>query len=156
MTQLRWNPFREIEELFDRYNRVIGGSTQAQLPSGNASDREALARPDWLPAVDILEKKDSFVLKVELPEVKKEDVKVSVDNGLLTISGERRMEVEEEDKETQQRRVERLYGSFSRSFTLPEEADESAIDASYRDGMLMLTIPKTEKPAPRAIEVKVH
>ncbi|MDF2445464.1 MAG: Heat shock protein Hsp20 family [Moraxellaceae bacterium] len=156
MTQLRWSPFREIEELFDRYNRVIGGSTQAALPSGNAGGREALARPDWLPAVDILEKKDSFVLKVELPEVKKEDVKVSVDNGLLTISGERRMEVDEEDKETQQRRVERLYGSFSRSFTLPEEADEGAIDASYRDGMLMLTIPKTEKPAPRAIEVKVH
>lgn len=156
MTQMRWNPFREIEELFDRYNRVLGGSSQAQLTSGNAGSRESLARPDWLPAVDIIEKKDSFLLKVELPEVKREDVKVSVDNGVLTISGERRMEMDEEDKETQQRRVERFYGSFSRSFTLPDEADESAIDASYRDGMLVLTVPKTEKPQPRAIEVKVH
>lgn len=155
MTQMRWNPFREIEELFDRYQRVLGSQGQSQLPSGRAG-REELARPDWMPAVDIIEKKDSFVLKVELPEVKREDVRVSVDNGVLTIAGERRMELDEEDKDSQHRRVERLYGSFSRSFTLPEEADESAIDASYQDGMLLLTIPKADKPQPRAIEVKVH
>lgn len=153
MAQLRWNPFREMEELLDRYTRTLG--SQAQLPSGS-SDREALSRPDWLPAVDIIEKKDRFVLKVELPEVRKEDVKVAVDNGVLTISGERRMELDEEDKDSQHRRVERLYGSFSRSFTLPEEADENGIDASYKDGMLMLSIPKIAKPEPRAIEVKVH
>jgi HSP20 family protein len=153
MAQLRWNPFREMEELLDRYTRTLG--SQAQLPSGSG-DREALSRPDWLPAVDIIEKKDRFVLKVELPEVRKEDVKVAVDNGVLTISGERRMELDEEDKDSQHRRVERLYGSFSRSFTLPEEADENGIDASYKDGMLMLSIPKIAKPEPRAIEVKVH
>jgi HSP20 family protein len=155
MTQLRWNPFREIEELFERYNRALGSPTTAQL-SSDGSSREALARPDWLPAVDIIEKKDRFLLKVELPEVKREDVKVSVDNGVLTISGERRMETDEEDKDSQHRRVERLYGSFSRSFTLPEEADENGIDAAYKDGMLTLTIPKVAKPEPRAIEVKVH
>lgn len=155
MNQYRWNPFREIEDLFDRYSRVLGGPTTAQLPGSGAS-REALARPDWLPPVDIIERKDSYVLKVELPEVRKEDVKVNVDNGVLTISGERRMETDENDQETQHRRVERLYGSFSRSFTLPEEADESRIDAGYRDGMLTLTIPKQPQAQPRAIEVKVH
>jgi HSP20 family protein len=153
MAQLRWNPFREMEELLDRYTRTLG--SQAQLP-GSSGDREALSRPDWLPAVDIIEKKDRFVLKVELPEVRKEDVRVAIDNGVLTISGERRMELDEEDKDSQHRRVERLYGSFSRSFTLPEEADENGIDANYKDGMLMLSIPKVAKPEPRAIEVKVH
>lgn len=155
MTQVRWNPFREIEELFDRYSRMFGGPALAQLP-GTSGSGEALARPDWMPAVDIIEKKDRFLLKVELPEVRKEDVKVSVDNGVLTISGERRLETDENDPETQHRRVERVYGSFSRSFTLPESADENGIDASYRDGMLTLTIPKVAKPEPRAIEVKVH
>lgn len=153
MALARWNPFREMEEILDRYTRALGGPSQ--LPA-SGSDREALSRPDWMPAVDILEKKDKFVLKVELPEVKKEDVKVAIDNGVLTISGERRMELDEEDKDSQQRRVERLYGSFSRSFTLPEEADENGIDASYKDGMLTLSIPKVAKPEPRAIEVKVH
>ncbi|MFZ5561063.1 MAG: Hsp20/alpha crystallin family protein [Pseudomonadota bacterium] len=155
MTQLRWNPFREMEDLLDRYTRALGGPGTPQLTSAG-SDREALSRPDWLPAVDILERKDRYLLKVELPEVRKEDVKVAVDNGVLTISGERRMETDEQDQETQQRRVERLYGSFSRSFTLPEEADENGIDANYKDGMLTLSIPKVAKPEPRAIEVKVH
>lgn len=122
------------------------------LPS--AGGREALARPDWIPAVDIIEDKDRFQLKVELPEVKKEDVRVNVENGVLSISGERRLELEE--GEGRQRRLERIYGSFNRSFTLPAEADESAIDASYQDGMLVLSIPKVARPEPRAIEVKVH
>lgn len=154
MSQMRWNPLREIEELFDRYSRAVGGAGVAQLPSQGG--RESLARPDWIPAVDILEKKDSYQLKVELPEVKREDVKVSVDNGILTITGERRLEQEEGEAGGQHRRLERFYGSFARSFTLPEEADENGIDASYQDGMLTLTIPKTEKAQPRAIEVKVH
>lgn len=152
MNQMRWNPFREIEELLDRYMRT--GSSTALSPGTTSGGRESLARPDWIPAVDIIEEKDCFQLKVELPEVKKEDVKVSVDNGVLTIAGERRLELEE--GEGQQRRLERVYGSFSRSFTLPGEADETAIDASYEDGMLLLSIPKATRPAPRAIEVKVH
>lgn len=155
MTQMRWNPFREIEDLLERYTRSLGSGGMAQLPAAGGS-REALARPDWIPAVDIIEKKDSFQLKVELPEVRKEDVKVSVDNGVLTIAGERRMEVEEGEEGTRQHRLERVYGSFSRSFTLPEDADEGGIDAAYQDGMLTLTIPKAARPEPRAIEVKVH
>lgn len=151
MNQMRWNPFREIEELLEHYMRPGSGATT--LPSASGG-RETLARPDWIPAVDIIEEKDRFQLKVELPEVKKEDVRVSVDNGVLTISGERRLELEE--GEGQQRRLERIYGSFSRSFTLPADADESAIDASYQDGMLLLAIPRAARPAPRAIEVKVH
>lgn len=153
MSQVRWNPFREIDELFDRYNRVFALPTAAQLP-GDGANREALARPDWLPAVDIFETSDAFRLKVELPDVEKEDVKVSLNNGVLSISGERKLELA--DGETRHRRIERSYGSFSRSFTLPEQADEKGIDAAYRNGVLTLTIPKAPKQEPRAIEVKVH
>lgn len=153
MSQVRWNPFREIEELFDRYNRVFALPTAGQVP-GNGASREVLARPDWLPAVDIIEKPAEYRLKVELPEVRKEDVKVSLNNGVLTIAGERKLE--SEDGDAQHRRIERVYGSFSRSFTLPEEADEKGIDAAYKDGVLTLTIPKVPKAEPRAIEVKVH
>lgn len=155
MAQMRWNPFREIEEMLDRYTRSVAGGGMAQLPAA-AGGREALARPDWIPAVDIIEKNDSFMLKVELPEVRKEDVRVSVDNGVLTIAGERHMELEEGEEGSQHRRLERVYGSFSRSFTLPEEADENGIEAAYRDGMLTLTVPKAARPEPKAIEVKVH
>lgn len=163
MSQMRWNPFREIEELLDRYTRGVGSGlgnltslgSLGSLPA-SAGAREALARPDWIPAVDIIERKDCYQIKVELPEVRKEDVSVSVDKGVLTIAGERRLELEEGGDASQQRRLERVYGSFSRSFTLPDEADENGIDASYQDGMLVLTVPRLEKPASRAIEVKVH
>lgn len=154
MSQMRWNPFREIEEMLDRYTRSLGsGAAASPTASGG---RESLARPDWIPAVDIIEKKDNYLLKVELPEVKKEDVKVNLDNGVLTISGERRLELEEGEEGSPQHRLERVYGSFSRSFTLPAEADAEAIDATYRDGMLTLMIPKSAQPEPKAIEVKVH
>jgi HSP20 family protein len=93
------------------------------------------------------------VIKAEIPEVKKEDVKVTVDNSILTIRGERKQEKEEKDKKYH--RIERYYGSFTRSFTLPDNVDESKIEASFKDGMLNLQIPKTEEVKPKAIEVKV-
>ena len=105
------------------------------------------------PRVDIAETDKEFSIKAEIPEVKKEDVKVTVDNGVLTIRGERKQEKEEKDKKFH--RVERFYGSFMRSFTLPDNVDESKIEASFKDGMLNLTIPKTEATKPKAIDVKI-
>jgi len=106
-----------------------------------------------MPTVDISESDTEYLIKAELPEVKKEDVKVTVENGVLTLQGERRQEKEEKGKKYH--RVERSYGNFARSFTLPESVDEGAVKAEYKDGMLNLHLPKTEKVKPKSIDVKV-
>ena len=108
---------------------------------------------DWAPRVDIAETETEFVIKAEIPEVKKEDVKISVEDGALKISGERKQEKEEKDKKFH--RVERFYGSFMRSFILPDNIDESKIEATFKDGVLNVALPKTEKAKPKALEVKV-
>jgi HSP20 family protein len=146
MALVKWNPWREIEDMFDRYDRAVG------LP--RSGSQEVMATGDWSPRVDIVENENEFVIKAEIPEVKKEDVKVSVDNGVLTLKGDRRQEKEEKGKKFH--RVERYYGSFTRSFTLPENVDGAKVKASFKDGMLSLQIPKTEKAKPKSIEVKVE
>jgi len=145
MSLVKWDPWREMEDMFDRYTRAVGG------PRGGG--QEVVATGDWSPRVDISETDDSFVIKAEVPDVKKDDVKVTVDNGILTVSGERKQEKEEKGKKFH--RVERYYGSFARSFTLPDNVDETKVKATFKDGMLTLTLPKTEEPKPKAIEVKV-
>ncbi|WP_455387647.1 Hsp20/alpha crystallin family protein [Petrachloros mirabilis] len=147
MTLVRWDPFRELESMSDRLNRVFA------RPAPSTSSREALTVADWMPTVDISESDSEYLIKAELPEVKKEDVKVTVENGVLTLQGERRQEKEEKGKKYH--RVERSYGSFARSFTLPESVDEGAVRAEYKDGMLNLHLPKTEKVKPKSIDVKV-
>jgi HSP20 family protein len=146
MAVVRWDPWREIDDMFDRYTRAVG-----QPRTGS---QEVIATGDWAPRVDIAETDKAFVIKVESPEVNKEDVKVTVDNGVLTIRGERKQEKEEKGKRFH--RVERHYGSFTRSFTLPDNVDETNVKASFKDGMLNLQIQKTEEVKPKAIEVKVE
>jgi len=146
MSLVKWEPLREIEGMFDRYTGAMG------IPSGLG--RDFIEAGDWTPRVDISETDKDFVIKAEIPEVDKKDVKVTVDNGVLTMQGERKQEKEEKDKKFH--RVERFYGSFVRSFTLPDNVDETNIDAKFKDGMLTLTLLKTEKSSPKKIEVKVH
>ena len=146
MTLVRCNPCRELEEVADRYTRAAG---QAQT-----GGQEVVASGDWTPRVDIAETDAAFEIKAEIPEVNKEDVKVSVYNGVLTIRGERKQEKEEHGKKFH--RVERKYGSFTRSFTLPENVDENGIKAAFKDGILSLQIQKTEEAKPKAIEVNVE
>jgi len=146
MALIRWNPWREIEEMADRYTRTVG--------QGQTGSQEVVATGDWAPRVDIAETDNAFEIKAELPEVKKEDVKVSVYNGVLTIRGERIQEKEENGKKFH--RVERKYGSFTRSFTLPDNVDENDIKAAFKDGVLNLQIHKTEEAKPKAIEVIVE
>lgn len=146
MALIKWEPLREIEDMFDRYTRAMG------WPSNRG--QELITTGDWSPRVDISETDNEFVVKAEIPEVKKEDVKVSVDNGVLTIQGERKQEKEEKGKKFH--RVERYYGSFVRSFTLPDNVDETKVKATFKDGMLNLQIPKTAETKPKAIEVKVE
>lgn len=147
MTLVRWDPFRELEDMSERLNRVFS------RPALRNNGKESMTVADWMPTVDISETDGEYLIKAELPEVKKEDVKVTVENGVLTLQGERRQEREEKGKKYH--RVERSYGSFVRSFTLPESVDEGGVKAEYKDGVLNLHLPKSEKVKPKAIDVKV-
>jgi HSP20 family protein len=142
----KWDPWREIEDMFDRYNRAIGRPIGQNLEMAGGSG--------WTPRVDIAETDKAYQIKMEIPEVKKEDVKISVDNGMLMIRGERHQEKEEKGKKFH--RVERYYGSFARSFALPENVEADKINASFKDGLLALDIPKAAAPKSKAIEVTVH
>lgn len=145
MQLTKWDPFREMEDVFDRYSKALSWP--------RFGGQEILAGGDWAPRVDIAETEKEFIVKAEIPDVKKEEVNISVDNGVLSIKGERKQEKEEKGKKFH--RVERYYGSFTRSFTLPDNVDETKIEASFKDGMLNIQIPKTKKSKPKAIDVKI-
>ena len=147
MNALGWNHARELEEVSDRLNRVLTGGARGR------NENEAMTMADWIPLVDISETTAEYVIKAEIPEVKKEDVKVTLEHGVLTVQGIRRQEAEEKGKKYH--RVERSYGSFVRSFSLPEVVDDAQVQAVFKDGILMLHLPKSEKAKPKAIEVKV-
>jgi HSP20 family protein len=146
--QTRWDPFKEFEELEKRMARVFG-----RLPLKADGEKEALTVADWAPLVDISEDDKEYLIKAELPEVKKEDVKLTIQDNVLSISGERKSEKEEQNKKYH--RIERTYGSFMRSFTLPEDADGSKVNADYKDGVLKVHLPKSEKAKPKSIDVKI-
>jgi len=152
MSITRWDPFRELEEMSERLNRVFGRSALATARAGGEA-KEGFLSFDWAPSVDIAETPEAFEIKAELPDVKKEDVKVFVEDGQLRISGERRQDKEEKGKKYH--RIERSYGSFMRSFALPENVDDAKLSAEYKDGVLNVRLPKTERAKPKAIAVKV-
>ena len=148
MTLVRWDPFRELEDVSDRLNRMFN-----RPALDRTSGKETMVAADWVPSVDVSETDGSYQIKAEIPDVKKEDVKVTLEDGVLTIQGERKQEKEEKSK--RYHRVERSYGRFVRSFTLPDVVDEEKVKAEFKDGILNLELPKSEKAKPKAIEVKV-
>jgi len=150
MSIVRWDPFRELEDMSERLNRVFGRSALARA---EGASKDTMTVFDWSPTVDIVETPEEFQIKAELPEVKNEDVKVSVDGGVLRIEGERKQEKEEKGKKFH--RIERSYGSFLRTFTLPDNVDESRVQAEFKDGLLNVRLRKAEKAKPKSIEVKV-
>jgi HSP20 family protein len=146
----RWDPFKEMDDIQSRFGKLLG-----ILPSRSGSSaKESMSVAEWAPAVDISEDDKEWLVKADLPEVKKEDVKVTVEDGVLAITGERKFEKEEKDKKYH--RVERSYGSFLRSFSLPDGADGSKVVAEFKDGVLKVRLPKSENNKPRAVEVKVN
>jgi len=147
-TLTRWEPFREMEDL---QNRLSTFFSRAPMRRGNG--KESITLPEWTPLADITEDDREYVIKAELPELRKEDVKVTVENGVLTMSGERKFEKEEKKKKYH--RVERGYGSFVRTFALPEDADADKIKAEFKHGVLEIHLPKNEKAKPKHIEVHV-
>jgi HSP20 family protein len=144
----KWDPFRELEDMTQRLNRIFGHSLVSK-----DKGTEAMRTAEWAPAVDVSETDNEYTIKAEIPEVKKEDVKVTLQDGELTIQGERKQEKEEKGK--RYHRIERSYGSFLRSFSLPVNVDESKAKAEFKDGVLTLTLPKSEQAKPKAIDVKV-
>lgn len=146
---IRWHPKQQLEELQDVLRRAFD---VGPLRAGD-STREAMTVAEWAPLVDITEDDKEWLVKAELPEVKKEEVKVTVENGVLTISGERKLEKEE--KTRKYHRVERAYGNFWRTFALPDGADSSKVNAEFKDGVLKVHLPKSEKSKPKAIDVKL-
>ena len=148
-TLTRWDPFKDMKELQDRIGSLFS-LTPFRRSDGT---EETMTVAEWSPLVDIVEDDKEYLIKAELPEVKRENVKVTVENGVLTITGERNYEKEEKDKKYH--RIERAYGSFVRSFTVPDDADASKVTADFKDGVLKVHLAKDEKARPRAIEVKV-
>ena len=145
----QWDPFKELEAMENRLGMLFG-----RLPGKSERKQEAMALSQWAPLVDITEDTKEYVVKAELPEMKKEEVKVSVEDGVLSISGERSLE--KEDKDRKYHRIERAYGSFSRSFTIPEGTDTAKVTAEFKDGVLKVHLPKNNKAAPKAVQVKVE
>ena len=148
MNLVNWTPLRDMEGFFDRYHRMPGSNELARMDNGFPSKEF-----DWRPSVDISETDKEYLIKAHLPEVEKDDIDLLVENGILTISGERRYEKDEETET--QHRVESMYGKFSRSFTLPADVDESKIKARTKKGTLKVHVPKSEiaKPTPVQIDV---
>lgn len=147
----QWNPFREMEDLQRRMSSLVNLSPFRR--NNLTTDEENMTVAEWAPLVDILEDDKEYLIKVELPEIPREAVKVSVENGTLTISGERR--TEKEEKGRKYHRVERSYGRFERSFSIPDDAEADNVKAEFKDGVLRVHLSKSEKARPRQIEVKV-
>jgi len=148
MNLVKWDPFRELEDVSDRLNRLFGRSSTRGEPS-----RELLTMADWSPSADVSETDSAYLIKAEIPGVNKEDVKVFVQDGMLTMQGERKMEKEEKGKKFH--RIERSYGKFVRSFRMPDDADEATVKAEFKDGLLNVTLAKSAKAKTKAVNVAV-
>ena len=148
MNLVKWNPLKELEEVSSRLNQIFG-----RTPTTSESSQEMLTMADWTPSADITETDSAYLVKAEIPGVAKEDVKVTLQDGVLTIAGERHKEKEEKNKKFH--RIERSYGSFMRSFRIPDDVDESAVKAEFKDGILNVTLTKSEKAKSKAIEISV-
>lgn len=139
-----WDPFRDL----DAFSRRLFGGTPIQ-----SAEERAAAGSRWMPPVDIAETDSEYAIAIELPGLEREQVSVVVEDGVLAVSGERTFESEHRERKVH--RVERAYGSFQRSFRIPEDADASTVSAAFRNGVLAITLPKTPESKPRRIDVEV-
>jgi HSP20 family protein len=147
MNIVKWDPFRELEGIHAQLNRMF-----AERPF-RGGEGDTLSFADWAPAVDIQETDTEYVIKADLPDVEKEDVKVELNDGVLTVEGERKQEKEEKGKKFH--KIERQYGKFVRRFALPTEIDAGKLTAEFKAGVLNVHLPKSPDAKPKAISVKV-
>lgn len=150
MTLVNWSPFREMDDLFNQYSRLLGRS----LPALEDDSAAGQAAAKWRPAANIAENAAEYLIRAELPEVDKKDIDVSVHEGVITIRGERKLEKKSDDEK--HHRIESFYGTFARSFVLPNDVDQPKISAESRDGVLTVRLPKQAAVKPKAIEVQVR
>ena len=148
MSIVRWEPFGEMDSLFNRLMPSMFGRWPGRFGTTNGDAVQ------WAPSADISETDKEYLIRAELPAVKKEDVKVTVDDGMITIEGERKQQ--KEDKNEKLHRIESFYGHFTRSFSLPETVNESAIRCESKDGVLTVHIPKAESPKQQPKQIKVE
>src|SRR4029434_8973235 len=141
-----WNPLREMYEAQNRLNRFFLGGFPNRIGSG---ETPCLTVADWSPEVDISEDDHGYLLKADLPEMTKDDVRATVEDGILCVAGERK--IEKEDQKRKFHRTERSFGTFRRSFTLPEDADSTKVTAEFRDGVLKVHLPTTPIARSKAI-----
>jgi HSP20 family protein len=146
----RINPTRDLFRVQDEMSRLIDQFLSTDLMGGRAIDTSF----DWLPVMDVQEDKDKFTIHMDLPGLTKDDVNIYIRDNVLTIEGEKKREFE--DKAVNYHRIERRYGKFKRSFTIPTRVEEGKIDARFKDGVLTIVLPKVEEVKPKAIEVKVE
>jgi HSP20 family protein len=147
MALIRWDPFRDLLTLQDRMDRLFHDST-----TRNRGYEESLAPGYWSPAVDIYETDDAVILKAELAGMNKSDVAIEIKDSTLILRGERKFE--KDVKEENYHRIERSYGAFSRSFSLPHTVDQTKVSATFKDGLLEIKIPKVKEARPKQIEIK--
>lgn len=148
MAIVRWDPFRELNAVQERVNRLLGDVYRA-------ADDDVMRRGTWMPPVDIYDSENhELVIKAELPDMNKEDIEITVENNTLTLRGEKKMSSAMKDECCH--RIERTYGTFSRSFSLPATVDTSKVSADYRNGVLAITLPIREESKPKQIQVEVR
>ncbi len=145
MALVRWDPFREMSSLQERMNRLFGDLR------GRSGEEEEIAQGAWIPPIDIYETPESLVLKAELPGLRREDINIEVHDSTLTLKGEKRFE--KDVKEESYQRIERAYGSFQRSFSLPATVKQDSVKAKFTDGVLEISLPKAEAAKPKQIKV---
>ena len=148
MAITRWRPFRDLISIQDEINRLFDDFFERPVT------RPEWTEATWCPCVDMSETKDNVIIKTEIPGISKDDVKVSVQDNVLTLSGEKKQEKEEKD--ANYHRIERNHGSFSRSFTLPASVKPDKVKATYKDGVLNITLPKSEEVKPKEIPISVE
>ena len=146
MALMRWSPWRDMMSLQNDMNRVF--------PGWAATDKEEMLATEWSPHVDIYEDEAGIKLHADVPGVSQNDLDVKVENGMLTLKGERKLE--KEDKKENYHRIERMYGSFTRSFLLPDYADTEKVEAKFKDGVLEVAIPKKAEKQPKKIKVAIQ
>jgi len=152
MALVKWNPARELLSVEREFNKLFN-SLGSRFGLMESTEDEEFENAVWMPLTDISEDKENFSLRLDLPGVKKDEVKISYNDGQLTISGERKQEKETGD--SKYHRVERAYGKYYRSFTLPSKIKEDKIEAEFKDGQLIITVPKAEEAKPKEIPIKI-
>lgn len=152
MTLVRFNPMRDLVELEKEFSKIFN-TFGNRFGISRSKDTEEYENAVWMPLTDIIEDKDKYTLKLDLPGTKKDDVKISFVNGQLSISGERVQD--NEYKESKCHRIERSFGKYYRSFNLPDHIQADKISAEFKDGQLTITVPKAEEAKPKEIEIKI-